>query len=179
VTAAINYSPKRSNSLAALPLRRVSGPRSTAGTALTETSFIGAGDPRQCNASFPSRTRGERLRCNLAIFATDTFPERRRPRNGGGGPELEVRAEERLEAGLHAQIAEWVGAEQTNQRFRDDPASDRSKVQACGGDFALGENVVPQRRAPGEANSRADARSWSGAIRWGSNTGIANRAAQR
>src|SRR5580658_5933055 len=61
--------------------------------------------------------------------------------------ERQVPAEERRESREHGQVAGRVGAQQADERLRDDPPADRPEIQAVGDDLGLSQDVVPERSA--------------------------------
>jgi hypothetical protein len=66
------------------------------------------------------------------------------------GAEHKVGAEERRESRVEGQVACRVRTEQADEGLGDDPAANRSEVQAVGRDLGFGQDVVPERGAGGE-----------------------------
>ena len=71
--------------------------------------------------------------------------------------ELEVGAEEWPEAGVGAEVAGGIGAEQPDQGLGDDSAAHGTEVQAASEGLGFGQDVVPERRVARErGEDRAD-----------------------
>ena len=61
------------------------------------------------------------------------------------GAQHQVRAQERAELRIRGQVAGRVCAQQSDERLGDDPAADRTEVQAVRRDLGFGQGVVLQR----------------------------------
>src|ERR1700733_15746022 len=83
----------------------------------------------------------EEVRAGVGAVAGDVGVEVR--------SELQVGAQERLKAGVHAEVAGGVGAEQTDQGLGDDPAGAGTELHSVLDRLGFGEDVVTPRGAGG------------------------------